>query len=191
MYYLYKVSEDRQRLHFVRQEEVKLFGCNVGMIPKWLRDQVPAGQAEPWMWHISVEQVLRGQGQAVVIDLKPNSKDKTSLSLYQLRDVWGYSSSGWTPGMLRLRGLCVDGEPRIDDPVDFVIKPHEDHDSIFTFLHFEGSVHAGRLTGRWTAPPRSSTNSALLWPEALSYLVDQIRETAPGALSSRPELKTS
>jgi len=144
---------------------------------------LPAAQNEPYQWHVPVEDVLAHQRQALVIDLKPNNRSPlTSLSLYQLRDVWGFSAHGWTPGMMRLRGISVDGRPAVSDPKDFVVQFVPYHDSIYTFLQFDGTVQGGKLEGKWTAPRKSSTNSVLLWPGPLGYFIRQIHQVTPEAI---------
>jgi hypothetical protein len=140
---------------------------------------------EPYPWHIPIEEALAEKGQAFVIDLKPHSKHVgSSRSLYQLRDVWGYSCNGWTPGMLRLRGVVVDGEPQVENSESFQVELSEDHDSIYTFIHFDGTIRDGRIKGKWTPPGPSSTNSTLLWPAVLDYFFRQIEETSPGVLKT-------
>ena len=61
-------------------------------------------------WHASAADIvasLGGQsGQTIVIDLKPTVAQ--NVSLYLLRDVWGYSAKDWTPLALRLECLFVD-----------------------------------------------------------------------------------
>ncbi|MBU1421632.1 MAG: hypothetical protein KKG06_00370, partial [Bacteroidetes bacterium] len=105
---------------------------------------------------------------------------KGSLSLYELLDVWGYSECGWTPAMLRLRGLVVDGDPKIDNPMSFHIDYSEGNSIIYSFLYFgESTIQKGALIGKWTAPRSSPTNSVLLWPSSLVYFINQIQITTP------------
>lgn len=190
MYYLYQHSQTPQGVRFVCLRDVRLFGCRAGEIPRLLRAQLPPKQSEPFPWHVSVEAVLSAQCQALLIDLKPNYKNpQAALSLFQVRDAWGYSAYGWAPGMLRLRGISVDGRPQISDPKDFVVEFEPHHESIYTFLYLEGTVREGALLGRWTAPRPSSTNSVLLWPEPLSYLVRQIQETNPQTINLNPDMQ--
>jgi hypothetical protein len=180
MYYLYEVINEPPQRHFTRLEKTHLFGCNVGKIHQMLSQQLCGTENEPYSWHLPVEELLVPAKQALIIDLKPNNKEpNTVLSLYEVRDVWGYSAFGWTPGMMRLRGVSIDGEPPISDAEDFAVEPIPGNDSVYTFLHFDGTIRAGKLEGKWTAPRRSSTNSALLWPNAIEYFIKQIRETTP------------
>lgn len=84
--------------------------------------------------------------------------------------------------MLRLRGLCVDGTPVIYDPNDFPLPVDVAEDPIYSFVYLDGTIKGGKLEGPWTAPRRSSTNSVLLWPYALSYFFESIRTQTPRAL---------
>ena len=184
MYYYYRMNSEGRVIHFQRDREAHLFGCKQGFVPELLRQRISPNVTEPYSWHLAIENILGENRETFLIDLKPNRKDRgTSRSLYQLRDVWGYSCNGWTPGMLRLRGLVVDGKPAVTNPEDFQVEFSRDHDSIYTFVHFDGSVRDGKLVGKWTAPPRSSTNSALLWSHPLNYFLQQIRETTPRLFS--------
>jgi hypothetical protein len=186
MYYLYEVTRTSEQTRFIRVKEAHLFGRNVGEIPRLLRQHLHGSETEPYPWYLPVETMLDPKQQTLIIDLKPNNKDpKAALSLYELRDVWGFSAYGWTPSMVRIRGISVDGDPPIDDPADFSVELFSNNDSIYTFLHFEGTVRGGALVGPWTAPRRSSTNSALLWPYAVSYFFQQIRQTTPQVLELR------
>jgi hypothetical protein len=183
MYYFYKMDSEGRGIHLQRDREAHLFGCNQGIVAELLRQRISSNVTEPYSWHLPIESTLGEHGEAFVIDLKPNRKDiETSRSLYQLRDVWGYSCNEWTPGMLRLRGIVVDGVPRVASSEDLQIEFSPDHDSIYTFVLFDGSIRDGKLVGRWTPPPRSSTNSTLLWPQPLNYFFEQIRQTSPGLL---------
>ena len=66
------------------------------------------------MWHLELGKALPTtddyRGSTLVIDLKPK-QHKTSVSLYEVLDVWGYSCNGWTPILLHLAGLFVDEDP--------------------------------------------------------------------------------
>jgi hypothetical protein len=183
MYYMYDMSSVPGGAKFDRVTEGHLFGSRSGIIAQQLAPIVPQEQSEPFPWHLPVEKTLASGGVAFVIDLKPRNKDpRKSLSLYQVRDVWGYSAQGWTPIMIRLRGLCVDGKPPIDDPNHFTVAFVPQHENVYTFLSCDGTVREGKLHGDWTAAPPSSTNSALLWPEPLRYFVTTIRQVTPGVV---------
>jgi hypothetical protein len=176
MYYKYRFSPVPKGARFDNREKVSLYGCNVGEIPRLLRSQLTPGQGEPYGWHVPIEEIYGSRNEALIIDLKPNSKDaEGSLSLYQIRDAWGFSDHGWTPGLFRLRGLVVDGTPSIKTPEDFSLEFLPEGASIYTFTQYEGTVEAGALTGKWIPQRPSSNNSALLGPDALEYFLPQMQ----------------
>jgi hypothetical protein len=183
MYALYKKERLNGRDRFRHVEAANLFGCRKGYIPRLLNMQTSASQGEPYKWHVAIQPELcklpKYQDTTLVIDLKPKQKEK-KLSLYELLDVWGYSAHEWTPIMLRLSGLFVDADPRDINRSDFLIEDQEREGPIYEFLYLDGSVAEGKLTGRWTAPPVSPTNAALLWPKTLKYFVDCIKQCTPG-----------
>lgn len=164
-----------------------LFGCRVGKIPSLLLRQTAAAQDEPYAWHIDIRRALTGPdgpSQSLIISLKPRNS-RPNLSLYEVLDVWGYSANGWTPAMLRLRGLYIDEDPAVvANPADFEIELTKNDVPIYSMLYLDGSISKGKLTGRWTAPRASSTNSVLLWPEALSYFFAMIQDRTPGVLTA-------
>jgi hypothetical protein len=152
---------------------VSLFGCKSGEIPKLLSHKLPAGQSEPYTWHLEVPRVLAETGAlngTLIIDLKPAQHEK-KLSLYELLDVWGYSAHNWTP--MRMRGLFLDVPQGNIDPRDFVCDLGKAHDPIFSLMYLAGTISNGSLVGRWTAPPPTSTNGVLLWPPVMQYFSAQ------------------
>ena len=95
-----------------------------------IREISLSGKASPFrklaaetgsQWHatgvrlLALLEVERPAEHRILIDLKPS--DKNNVSLYRLRDVWGYSYDGWTPLALRLETLLGD-DPR-DNPATF------------------------------------------------------------------------
>lgn len=185
MYAVYykETSEGYTRFRF--QNRTHLFGCRSGLIPRSLLRKTGRDQNEPYRWHLSMKRVLPEDGSprsAIVIDLKPKQAD-SNLSLYELRDVWGYSDSGWSPVLIHLNVLYSDADPSNIDRLDFRIQNREQRISVYEFLYLQGSISGGRLTGKWTAPPVSPTNAALLWPAALKYFVGCIRACTPDLLS--------
>lgn len=178
-----RVGADATRYQF--QEQVSLFGCKSGFIPWLLSLKVPAGQGEPYLWHVNVIDELGANpkypNNTLLIDLKPK-QNKTNLSLYEVLDVWGYSDYGWSPILLRLRGLFVDKNPALVNRNDFIRKDDEVDEPIYEFLYLVGSVENGKLTGSWKTPPASPTNAALLWPDTLKYFIQCIRNCTPNIL---------
>lgn len=126
-------------------------------------------------WHASDGRILsllgvkRPAEHRILIDLKPS--DKSNVSLYRLRNVWGHSYEDWTPLALRLESLLVD-EPQ-DSPSTFkqiFVAPVETKDFIYEFLYLNG----GTRSGKWTWGLVGRVNGALLWPDALGYFVGSI-----------------
>jgi len=153
-----------------RQGEISLSGTK-SPFRKVLAD---AGSAK---WHAADEFILyllgveRAAEHRILIDLKPNDKDK-KVSLYRLRDVWGHSCGDWTPLMLRLESLFVDYEPQ-DNAETFKQRfsgPLETRDFIYEFLYQRG----GTESGNWTWGQVGRVNGALLWPDALRYFANAI-----------------
>ena len=178
-----RVGERQSRYQF--QKQISLFGCNKGIIPKLLRAKIPHGQGEPFCWHVDVVEELGScagwEGSTLVIDLKPKQNDK-SLSLYEVMDAWGYCNCNWSPILLRLNGLFVEQDPASINREDFVRNDEEIDGPIYEFLYLNGSVKEGELVGKWTAPPVSPTNAALLWPDTLRYFVECIQACTPEVL---------
>jgi hypothetical protein len=177
MYYLYSKSREGDEDHFIRKpKEDHLFGCRVGRIPLLLKDIMPQDVTEPYSWHLPFNQALiqkEQQGVSLVIDLRP--KVKETISLYELLDVWGYSDNKWTPIMLMLRALFIEEPSQGIDTSDFSIKASANPDRIYTFLHLDGTIIHGDIVGRWLPSSPSSTNSVLLWPNAMNYFIDCVR----------------
>lgn len=121
MYALYERRLDGSRWSYRHQRDTSLFGCRSGWIPRMLARSLPPGQSEPYSWRLDVPRSLAEAGTAngaLIIDLEPQQR-QSNLSPYELLEVWGHSSSGWTPIMMHLRGLFVDADPGQVDRRDF------------------------------------------------------------------------
>ena len=177
-----------QRRHRYRfKAQTSLFGCNSGYIPYLLKAGLIGSESEPLQWHINIEKAIANVGEAgstLIINLKPNSS-KPNLSLYEVSDVWGYFSSGWTPVMFYLKGLFVDADPSALDDMDFVREPKDIEDPIFSMMYLNGTIREGTISGRWTPPGPSPTNSVLLWPDAFKYFAQNAVEIMEGTVSQR------
>jgi hypothetical protein len=173
MYASYNKQSVGKGNRFTRHEKIPLFGCNEGFIPWLLSKSMRKTQGEPFAWHLEIASALRSLGadyseaNSIVIDIKPSNRHPC---LCELTDVFGYSTDDWTPMMWRLRQLRWEEKV---DPLDFTAP--SDGQKIHSFIHAAGSVRKGKIVGKWIAPKVSSTNSALLWPDALDYFVEQIR----------------
>lgn len=176
MYALYRKTpdgSDGHRYQFV--EQTSLFGCHSGWIPELLKHSLTTTVSEPIKWHISVESGLKDAEYpdcTLIIDLKPKSAEP-NLSLYEVVEVWGHSSQGWTPIMLHLKGLFIDEDPNAFDRREFTRCSADVDDPIFSMMYLKGTIRDGKLVDKWTTPGPSSTNSVLVWPETLKYFADE------------------
>jgi len=100
-----RVEPDAIRYRF--KEEVALFGCVQGFIPWLLKKKLSEPMTESCRWHLDIRACLAEHQEYVdgslLIDLKPK-QNRTNLSLYEVLDVWGFSSNGWMP-ILRRRSV--------------------------------------------------------------------------------------
>lgn len=127
----------------------------------------------PFGWHASAADIVAAvggdAGQAIVIDLKPAVA--RNVSLYLLRDVWGYSVQEWTPLALRLE--CLFADRAHPNPMEFKAA-FDDADAertlIGEFLYVQGGVQGGS----WNWGKVGLVNGTLLWPEAFEYLTSQL-----------------
>jgi hypothetical protein len=171
MYVLYKKFKIDNGYKYVFQEQTSLFGCNSGYIPYLLQKLLKPKDTEPFAWELDLNKAFKQEDMenyVLVINLKPYSKEP-NLSLYELVKVWGYSAFGWTPVMFYIRGLFIDENPHSFDEKNFFRKEEEIEDPIFSMLYLHGTVINGKISGRWTPPSPSSTNSVLLWPDTFKY----------------------
>jgi hypothetical protein len=178
MYAIYQKQKNIDGYRYIFKEQTSLFGCNSGYIPSLLQKQLIIEATEPFAWKLDLREALEKEGMAnnvLVINLKPNSKE-ANLSLFELVNVWGYSSSGWTPIMIYIRGLFVDEDARLFNEKDFIRKEEEMEDPIFSMMYLNGTITQGKITGRWTPPSPSSTNSVLLWPDTLQYFSSEAQK---------------
>lgn len=168
-FYLYSLDAlGAGRGEYRRVREISLSGTD----SPFRKVLVDAGSAK---WHATDEFILyllgveRSAEHRILIDLKP--KHKTEVSLYRLRDVWGYSDDDWTPLALRLERVFMDQSQ--DDPPTFkklFVGPLETNDFIYEFLYLNG----GTKRGKWTWGLVGRVNGALLWPDALRYFANAI-----------------
>lgn len=169
----------------LQEERIHLFGCNEGFIPWLLGLKLGSRDTEPYAWHVDVVSELADHPEypesTLIIDLKPK-QNMTNISLYEVMDVWGYSSNGWSPILLRLNGLFVDEKPAKVNRKSFVRKDDELSGPIYEFLYVVGSVVGGKLVGKWVLPPAGAANAALLWPETINYFFQCIKSRTPDVL---------
>lgn len=187
MYALYSKTFEIDGMRYRFKEQATLFGCNEGYIPWLLKKHLTSDSNEPFSWHVNIESAMTSVdqgGETLVINLKPNAKEPT-LALYEIIDAWGYSSSGWTPIMLYLKGLFIDESPTAFNEHDFKRKDVDIEDPIFSLMYLNGTVKEGALSGRWTPPGPSSTNAVLLWPDTFSFFAEKANEIMARAQHSQ------
>jgi len=112
MYYIYQEEMADNKVVFRQIEKTSLAGCTNGLIARYLKKTINNSITEPYPWHIESDKLFNTldlPGNILVIDVKPNSK--TELSLFKIKNIWGYSSSGWTPIMLELKEIVNDENP--------------------------------------------------------------------------------
>jgi hypothetical protein len=177
MYSIYEKIETNGRLKLQFKKSIVLVGCNAGIIPELLRTELSEKQNEPFQWHLSIAERLSTNKESLIIDIKPKNKKEDFIFLCELTDVFGFSSAGWTPVLLRLNGLFVDLPARQIDKKNFEYPGTTQ--LIYTMLHLSGSVLDGHLTGSWNFPGPSPTNSVLLWSKPFSYFIKCINNRDP------------
>ena len=174
---LYGVDTDRDILTYQSLRQVRIGGSS-GPIAAYVRsiDNNSSGTHLPWHMPepILLEQLVEENpdGYAVLIDLKP--KAEGNVSLYQIKDIWGYSDPEWTPIALRLDALFIDEE--IDDPDGFKQRftlPVRQPGNVYEFLYLQGGTEGGT----WNWGMVGSVNAPLLWPDTLRYFVSEINKT--------------
>ena len=55
-------------------------------------------------------------------------------------------------------------------------KEEEIEDPIFSMMYLSGTIIQGKITGRWTPPGPSPTNSVLLWPDTFQYFSSEAQK---------------
>jgi hypothetical protein len=174
---LYDVTAGPSSRSYRCVRQVRIAG-NTGPLAHIQRTRNAASTC-PFGWHATSEDIVAALGgqssQAVVIDLKPTVA--RNVSLYLLRDVWGFSDRNWTPLALRLESLFVD----LDDPNPLEFKAafddsEADRTLIGEFLYVQGGV-AG---GTWNWGKAGRVNGTLLWPAAFEYLGTRLGQALRG-----------
>ena len=121
--------------------------------------------------------------QSIVIDLKPHVAG--NVSLFRLRDIWGFSFEQWTPLALRLQALFVDQaavNPAVFKNSFSETGTRPQH--VGEFLYVQGGVTKG--TWNWGMVGR--VNGAILWPDAFRFLAGSLQEALD---DPRSELRPS
>ena len=136
-------------------------------------------------WHLSEPDLLSAtideflgepalpNDYAIVIDLKPGDEER--VSLYELKDIWGYSHSlDYTPIALRLETLAVDLDHPNPDAFKQRFEANDNfRESVHEFLYLQGGAGENSGIGNWGMAGR--VNGALLWPDALKFFFKEIQ----------------
>lgn len=190
MPFLLYERDSRDRLSLAH--EVSLAGTN-GPFARHVRGLPSKGSGGPVGWHVPEARLLEHldvppdevQDHALIIDLKP--KAKNLVSLFRIRDVWGFSYGDWTPIALRLETQYSDfGTAAPERFKQTFTPPVGPPEHVHEFLYLQGGTHEGR----WTWGLVGRVNGALLWPDALDFLFNAIRSPASigaGAPSTIPQ----
>jgi hypothetical protein len=150
----------------------------VGEIPKIIGEHVHTQylveQKTPLSWHMPdsnfIYKLSGSSGKyALIIDLKP--KMSNNVSLFQVKDFWGYSYESWTPVAVRLETLFVDENKK--NPDEFK-KHFNDRNCPRERVHEFLYLQAGTKEGKWNWGKIGFVNGALLWPDALTFFINEI-----------------
>jgi hypothetical protein len=172
---VYKWEKDETGFRiFERLENVSLAGN--GPIASYVCDLHRTKGITPLPWHITEGEILdrlrkSPDHHALIIDLKPTVKN--TVSLYQLKGIWGFSYEVWTPIAVRLETLFVDKSH--PDPKEFKQRFDDKEcvrDPVHEFLYLQGGIDGGS----WSWGPVGSVNGALLYPDAWDYFVRILQE---------------
>lgn len=160
-FYVYECLRGAQsRLEYTQTRDVRL-GVKTGVFYPHVERCVGesrdnAEHCQHFEWEMCEKDLLGKLGfstgsYAVVIDMKPTVRN--NVSLYQLRQVWGFSYPEWTPILVRLETLFVDRET--EDPAAFKMHFHDrecERTPVHEFLYLQGGWKSGSWAwGRCTA----------------------------------------
>lgn len=179
-FYLYQYEDLGKRIEFIQTKELKAIPRL--MLKSCIEDEFKKRNREPLEWHMNEDDLiyvanktglvdsdknLRDFKYAIVIDLKPNVSN--NVSLYWLKDIWGYSYKEWTPLCLRLNKLFADRpEANANEfKKKFSLNNGSKLEDVFEFLY----IQAGVKEGRWIWGQVGTVNGALLWPDAMKFFI--------------------
>lgn len=166
-FYVYRTAKlPTGAVRYHEPKHVSLAGG--GLIKSTLRRLGRLGEKDVG-WTISAAELLgtseyERDAYALVIDTAPS---RSTVSLFELRSILGYSYADWTPIMLRFEQLFVDAEP-FTTP-DEMKREFTDNACercvVRSILYLKGG-HAG---GDWNWGGNSRTTAALLWDDAWQF----------------------
>jgi len=181
MYAWYKHTKENGQLCLTFAEETSLAGCKNGVIANELKKIINQTDNAPFGWALPIADKWNKEGYSLIIDIKPSSEE---IFLCELDRVFGYCYNEWTPVMLRLKSLDIEGA----DKKNFIYP--DETQIIYTMYYLYGSVNNGQLVGTWN-PPRGGITALLFWPEAMTFFIDQVKKYDPNFLSANIKLMTA
>ena len=172
--YQYKTNKDGIRT-YIKKRKISLAG-KYGPIASFVLEDYKRKKEQPFRWHMSQKDILSKlevpqNDHEIIIDLKP--KTKGNVSLFILNDIWGFSSSGWTPILLKLESLFVDRQmENADDFKNTFSDENVKKEIVHEFLYLNGDGSGGK----WTFGMVGFVNGALLWPDTLEFFMNQLKK---------------
>lgn len=173
---------------YIQVRKISLAGTNnviYGSLTATNQLQQNPGQNAGIGWHLSEtdllgtalnEPVLPNE-YAIVIDLKPNVAN--NVSLYEIKDIWGFSYSDYTPIALRIELLFGDHHHQNPDAFKKCFKDNNClRDQVHEFLYLQG----GYNSGKWLWGRVGMVNGALLWPDELEFFFTEIQNGMQGGV---------
>lgn len=132
MYSIYNIQKINGKTQLAYSIGIKLAGCKNGLIVKMLREKLPKIIHPPFLWSLNVAEEFHKRDQTVIIDIKPNNKDK-EVFLCELDSVFGYSSLNYSPVMFRLKKLFSKSQLNEQDKKCFIY-PEIRHYFILSYI---------------------------------------------------------
>jgi hypothetical protein len=182
MYAVYEKSLNTDGTYQLKMlRKISLAGCNNGIICEELADIIKPTDSFPIGWTIPMAAIYAAAGHTVIIDLKPNNDSETVI--YELDTVFGFSYQNWSPIMFRLKELFNE-EKEGDFDIENFSYSEEGLSIVYTMTYLTGGIQGGQLKEKWIFPNRSSTNSVLFWPDAMTFFMQKIKEYDPHFLTA-------
>lgn len=177
---------------YIQEREISLAGTNnviYSSLTAANQLQQNQGQNAGIGWHLNeidllgtateqyLNQPVLANEYAIVIDLKPNVAN--NVSLYEIKDIWGFSYSDYTPIALRIETLFGDLDHQNPDAFKKCFRDNNClRDQVHEFLYLQG----GYDSGKWLWGRVGMVNGALLWPDALEFFFREIQNRMQGGV---------
>lgn len=184
MYALYKRFDHNGKLRLIWDRDISLAGCNVGIIPQHLKEIIIPEHKYPIGWTIPIAEKYHQKDHSVIIDIKPTNSNE--IFLCELDTAFGFCYEDFTPVMYRLINLNPFSQMTVNNtkyefpyPKDLTYNNNQAQ-VIYMMYYMQGSIQNGRITGSWLPPKNGiTTNTSILWPEAMSFFNAKIKEFDP------------